>query len=175
VLIAAAGADELLRGVRARALPREQLALPTVGLALFIVAAASFVSRVPVQLEQMLDQFEKRGRTSDRLIADELAMIRQYAGNRRDCLILSQRQGIYSAELGLASPLKGPGLVEILLKEDRQALVDSFLDGHLECVFLGIGNDTEAGLDIDLNKALANYEVKGRNDFGTMLYLEARR
>lgn len=46
-MIAAIGADAIRRGVRMRALPRAHIALPIVGVSLFLVAAASFVVCVP--------------------------------------------------------------------------------------------------------------------------------
>lgn len=111
----------------------------------------------------------------DSVIASEMSLIRQYSSNKTDCLILSKRQGIYSAELGLASPLKGPGLVETLLKEDQLAIISAVYEGLVGCVFLGFAGVSNAGLGIDdLAKALANNEIKGRNEPKSMLYLEAK-
>lgn len=174
VVLAAFGADDLLRGVRAKALPRVQLALPAVGVAMLLLAAASFVSRVPLLLSKVWGQLETHGQVEEPFVASELDLIKVHSVGKRECLILSQRQGIYYAESGLASPLKGPGIVEILLKSDQQAMVKAFVEGHLDCVFFGVGGFTNAGLNIDLGKVLANYEIKGRNTPETMLFLQPK-
>lgn len=174
VLLAACGADDLLRGVRAKVLPRVQLVLPVVAVAMLLLAAASFVSRVPFLLTKVWAQLETHGQVEEPFVASELDLIRAQGTGKRECLILSQRQGIYYAESGLASPLKGPGIVEILLKSDQQAIVEAFVKGRLECVFLGVGGFSNPGLNIDLGNVLANYEIKGRNTPETMLFLQAK-
>lgn len=174
VVLAALGADDLLRGVRSKILPRTQLALPAITVALLLLAATSFVWRVPLLVKKSFEQFETRGRIEEPFVASELDLIRTHSAGKRECLILSQRQGIYYAESGLASPVKGPGIVEILLKSDQELMVKGLLQGHLDCVFLGVGGFTNAGLNIDMAKVLMNYEIKARNVPETLLYLQAK-
>lgn len=124
--------------------------------------------------ELYLKQFETRGRPEEGFVASELAFIKNHGARKRDCLILSQRQGIYYAETGLASPMKGAGLVEILLKSDEQNQRERLLSGQFECVFFAIGPYSDPGLKIVLTELLSVYEMVAKNAEGTLLYLRPK-
>jgi hypothetical protein len=105
-------------------------------------------------------------------VQNELAFIRRYSQGRHACLILSQRQGIYYAESGLASPLTGAGLVEIVLQEDQDRLVASVDNGEVACLFLGTGSYSAPFLTLNVEKLAENYRVVANNSDDTMRFLQ---
>jgi hypothetical protein len=173
-LIVAILADELLRAIRARLLPMGKIWLPIAAISLLLLACASFAARAPRLLHDAARQYATRGVTEELFVRSELALIREHAAGRRECLIISQRQGIYYAESGLGSPLKGPGFVEMLLKADQDQLVSQVLNGGIPCIFLGIGAYTNAGLKLDAEKMREKYSIVATNAQNTMQYLEAK-
>ena len=174
VLIIGLAADRVLLAVRAGVLTRLHLATPVAALAALFFAAGSFLFRVPTLAQDTAHLFATRGVPVEAFVQSELALIRRHSQPGQQCLILAQRQGIYSAEARLASPIRGPGLIENLLQSEQDTLVASFLSGHVECVFYGIGAETDAGLTIPMAAILEHYRVADRNADDTMLYLVPR-
>ena len=174
VLIVAILADEVLRAIRARLLSMGEIWLPIAATSFLLLACASFAARAPQLLHDAARQYATRGVTEETFVRSEIALIRERAAGRRKCLIISQRQGIYYAESELGSPLKGPGLVEILLKADQDKLISQVLNGGIPCVFLGIGAHTNAGLKLDAEKMREKYSIVATNAQNTMQYLEAK-
>ena len=174
ILVVAILADEVLRAVRARVLPMGYLWSPIASVALLLLAGSSFAVGVPRLFTEAVRQYATRRVPEDPVVQSELAFIKAHAERRRECLILSKRQGIYYAETGLASPVAGPGLIETLLKSDEERLVSTFLNGRISCVFLGVGTDADPGLGIPLPDVLASYGIYGQNPEGTMLYLQPK-
>ncbi len=167
-------ADNIIRAVKAGLLPRVNLVIPVAGLTALLIAAGSFLARVPFLASQTLAQFNARGVVSEAFVADEIALIRKHSTPGQGCLIFSQRQGIYHAESQTFSPMRGPGIVEILLKSDHRGQRDSFLDGRYSCVFLGVGGFSDAGLFINLPAASRNYDEVDRTPDGSMRFLRAK-
>lgn len=174
VMLCAIQSDQILRAIRADLLPPAQMAIPVAASAFLLTAGSAFMYNVPQLVRDTVRQFGTRGVTEEHFVRNEIDFIKQNARGQHECLILSQRQGIYYSETGLASPLRGPGLVEILLKADEQKIVSSFLTRRLNCVFYGIGGFTDAGLKISMTDILQHYVVIDKNADNTMLYLRAR-
>lgn len=174
VLIVAAVSDSLLRSVRSGRLPVTQLVLPGAGVAILMLGAFSFLARVPMMASDAAKLYRARAQPEEAFVQSELAMIRNRASGR-ECLILSQRQGIYYAESGLVSPVQGPGIVEILLRADYERERNLLLKGPLHpCVFLGVGPFTDPGLKIPLAEVLARYAVVEQTEGPTLLFLQPR-
>jgi len=171
VLIIAILADEMLLAIRVRILPYRQIYLPIVAIAFLLYSGASFLARTPSLLFEAVQQYTIRDEIKSVLIKNELAFIKAHSINGQSCLILSRRQGIYYAESGLSSPVKGPGVAETLLKADEEYQVKLLQEGHLPCIFLGIGTDSNPGYNISLRTVLSAYSITGRNSEGSMLYL----
>lgn len=171
VLILGIGSDHLLRAVRARALPLAQLASPVAAIAVLVLASGTLLLHTPSLARDAAHRLATRGVPDEAFVQSELALIRRNSKPGQACLILSQRQGIYYAETGLVSPVRGPGLVELLLQSEQDAFVAKFLSGSLDCVFYGIGGFTDAGLKLPMSSVLDRYRVADRNKDDTMLYL----
>ncbi|MGN6316128.1 hypothetical protein, partial [Trinickia sp.] len=176
LLIAAMAADKALRAIRTRVLqPFGQIAIPVAALAFLVLSAGSFLARTPEFGGDLMQRHARGSQTEDPIVRDELAFIKAHSRSGQNCLILSQRQGIYYAESGLASPLKGPGLVETVLRQDEDRLLEAFKRGRLACVFLGVGGTSQAALPISPADASAAYDVAATSPEGTMLYLRPKR
>ncbi len=174
VMVVAMLTDEYLRAIRAKILPKVQIVLPSVAVSLFFVCCYSFISHSPLMFTGIINLFSTRQASEAPFVIGELAFMRKYGANKHECLILSQRQGIYYAELGLISPLRGPGFVEVLLKADQDRLVEQILHGGVQCIFLGIGEDSKTGLKLDEQKMQDKYLIVATNLQNTMQYLEPR-
>lgn len=175
LLISTILADRILRSIRARLLPFTQIYFPIAAVALLLLASASIISRIPRLSLDASRQFATRGVFEEPVIGSEIAFIKQYAVGKRECLILSNRQGIYYAESGLASPIKGPGLIEMLLKTDQDFLVNQIMSGDVECIFRGIAVDSDVGLKLDEEKMRDRYKIVATNLENSMQYLELKR
>jgi hypothetical protein len=174
VLIVAAISDSLLRSVRSGRLPATQLVLPVAGLAILMLGAFSFLARVPMMANDAAKLYRTRAQPVEPVVQSELALIRRRASGR-ECLILSQQQGIYYAESSLVSPVPGPGVVEILLRSDHERQRDLLLEGPLyPCVFLGVGPLTDPRLKIPLTDVLARYAVVDQTEGPTLLFLQPK-
>jgi hypothetical protein len=119
-------------------------------------------------------QYFTRGLVEEPFVASEIALIKAHSTTNQQCLILSQRQGIYYAETGTGSPMRGPGLAEMLLKSDEQRLRDRLLKASFSCVFVGIGDFSDPGLKIDMPSVSQVYDEAARNHEGTMLFLRSK-
>jgi hypothetical protein len=111
VLIVAIATDRLRRAVRGRLLPWRFLWLSVIGLAFLLIPATTLHARMPALAVDAVEQYFNRGVTEESFVKNELALIRRNATRATSCLILSRRLGIYFAESGLTSAVKGPGLV----------------------------------------------------------------
>jgi hypothetical protein len=163
--------DEMVRAIRGNRLPWSQLWIPIAGLSLITVAAMSFIKHVPLFIRQVSEQYSSRNHPGEPIVLSELAFIKKHSATHPGCYVLSLRQGIYSAEAQLVSPLRGPGRVEILLKSDEEALAAKILRGSLPCIFLGVGPQSRAGLNIPRELLLEKYNVEDVNDLKTIEFL----
>jgi hypothetical protein len=174
VFVVAIGTDEMLRAVRARLLPISQLWLPLAGCTFLLIGAISFLQHVPMMWNDAKREFLTRGRPLEPVVQSELDFIRQASANYTGCYLLTRRQGLYLAEVGLQPTLKGPGRVEILLKADQDRLRDQLIDGAVPCIFLGAGQVSEAELGIVEEDLKIRYETINHNDLKTMSLLVRR-
>lgn len=171
IFIAGILADKTLSAVRHRStqVASAALALPFV---IFVsLGAITFISSSKDLAGAALRNISTLGDAKNPIVVDELGFMRDTYRNR-DCLILSQRQAIYYAELNIASPLKGPGIVETLLKSDLDKLVEGALNEPLECIYLGVTDGSITFVDVSDSALKAKYPVISKSPLGTMLLLE---
>ncbi|MGJ7548718.1 hypothetical protein [Pseudomonas alloputida] len=171
IFIAGVLADRLLsaEGARGALLPIKTMAFPIV---LFMsMGAVTFIAVSPSMALDAANNVTSLNAERDPTVADELAFMRStYRG--RDCLILTQRQAIYAAELNIASPLKGPGIAETLLQRDLDRLVRAALEQPLQCIYLGVAEGTITYVDVNDAALMARYPVITKNPAGTLMLLE---
>jgi len=171
ILVLTITADSVLKGVQERRLPLSQIALPIAAMSFLLICSIKFMAQMPRMTRDMIHQFSTRHSNNCASVPDELAFIKKHTQSKRACLILSQRQGIYHLETGLASPIKGPGLVEILLKSDQDYVLSQIMQGNVDCIFLGIGFSSPLYIHLDLKELSKLYDTVGENSWHTMRYL----
>jgi hypothetical protein len=174
VIIAAILADTHLRAIRAGILPATQIFLPAAAVSFFFICFYSFASHGELMVAGVKRQFLTRGVPEDPVVMSELGFIKKYGAGKKECLILSKRQGIYYAESGLASPLKGPGFSEMLLNADQDRLIAQILHVGVPCIFIGVDKYSNTGIKLDVQQMRENYFVVAVNSQNSMLYLELK-
>jgi len=90
-------------------------------------------------------------------IDDEIKFIKTESNNYKNCLILTQRQGLYYASTGIPSSVKGPGLVELISKHDLDSLNIQIKRRDFDCIFLGIDENSSFRILEQLEDSLKNY------------------
>lgn len=174
LMLAAILSDRVVRAYRAGLLPRYQLCLPTVTLALLLFCCIPLLRYAPDLAKESVVNFETRGVPVDAQVVDELAFIRAHSVRGEQCLILAYRQGLYYAETGLVSPVSGPGYSELITSRDRDLLINQLERLKAPCVFVGVGKDSAVELEVDPVSALKQYVVQSKSAKGTMLFLRPR-
>jgi hypothetical protein len=173
ILIGGILTDMLLKAVRTRATGIGSILLTFPFLIFFSLGAITFAVSSMQMAKDAINNFSTPDVIRDPVVANELRFMREtYHG--RDCLILSQRQAIYSAELNIASPLDGPGIAEMLLQHDLDKLVNSALTQPLQCIYLGVSEGSITFVDVDDAALKAKYPIISKNSLGTIMLLEPR-
>jgi hypothetical protein len=178
VMLAGFLVDRHLRAVSRGLLSPRSLSLPIVGLAALLLPAWFLLRSVPLLVAQgsrLPFQPPHPHYHSPAFLASELAMVRENcSGAAGQCLLLLQRQGIYSLEAGTASLLEGPSPVEIILQSDLDRLVHQIRAGVPAKILLGIQPQSRVSiLPLRLDD-LAHYERRQTNREGTVLLLVRR-
>jgi hypothetical protein len=173
MLIGAILTDQVLAAVRERQITRYAVALALPFVLFVSLGSITFLMAVPGLLKAEKSFFASFGKTQDALVGDEIRFMRTMRGGRR-CLILSQRQAIYYAELGYASPLPGPGMIETILKSDFDALVAAVREHPPACMFVGEGKHSKPSFGMDTALLTAHYDVIATSPMGTMNLLLPR-
>jgi hypothetical protein len=162
-------ADRTLNLIRNKMLSVKEIWLPIITVTLLLICSFHFIIKIPQMFNDAKHKFTTRNTSDWPVTISELAFIKHYSQSKHECLIFSRRQGIYYAETGLASPIKGPGMVETLLKSDLDNILMPLFSGKIDCLFLGISDENYLGVP----RAVLNdkYNVIAENAEHTMLYL----
>jgi hypothetical protein len=186
-------ADRLLAAARAGILPRifAACALPAASLGAFcLVCLWTFTpSATGLYWNWLREGFSRNPPSSfvtdaAKYIARTVSEPNAHGENRpnRDasCAIFSPFQATYFAALGMRSTLKGPSLLETLLRRDLDSVEEQLRSRTIRHVFIedryiaGIGSPlSPLGADFRTN-LLGWYRVVGRNPAGNLLALEPR-
>lgn len=169
-LIAAILSDRLLR---MPGIGHKERAPAYAAVYAMVVLTGSLVWHIPMLAKGAYSWGLSRGVVQEQFVRNELDLIKKYSAGKKECAILSQRQGIYFAETGLTSSIKGPGIVEALLVEDI-AKITSAVDSGISCLFLGVAGHSDSGLKLDMAKVYERYKPVAQTPDGSMLYLEPK-
>lgn len=175
IAIATILADRTVRMVRAGGLGLVHLAMPALALTVLMFCALPFIQNVGPLWRDAERALVGQARLASPLVANELDFIRRHTRPGDECVILAQRQGLYYASARLRSPLKGPGYVEMLTVEDRDAMLRQLASGRFGCVFVGEGGDTALDLNTDVLASLRHYGVVDTNTSKSMSLLALER
>lgn len=167
--------DEAIRGVKARLLPPNFSYLPVLVMTVLSICCLSFLMNAWMMVGRVGDSYKTRNIPTASYVANEIEFIQSHSTHNHECLILAKRQGIDYVETGLASPVKGPGLIEIILVEDRDRLRQQVLDGDVDCLFLGLGVHSSPDLDLDDQQLMKKYVLLANNSLQSMQYWRSKR
>lgn len=173
LVVASILADRVVRAVRGRMLHRVNLVLPVAALAILVFCAIPFILAIPKLYGEALSAFHNRDTVKDPVVHDEINFIRAHSSRGQGCAILSLRQGLYYAETGLVSPLRGAGYVETVLQSDFDNFIKQIKNTKLDCVFLGLG-PSAVYLGGKKMGALDGYKVDAISRLGTMQLLSSK-
>ncbi len=178
VLIAFVMADLLLKAARSS---RSRwsigwFALPAVTLAVSLSVA--WVLSVPTLLSVSYETLRKIALMQTSKTDRAVEFITQKVGRDPSAAIIAHAQGSYFAQSGLASAVPGPGIFEIVLQEDVEAMM-RFLEEHpVSHVFVQTRREADRPPIYDAllppyQDLLEQYEIEDRSE--TLLYLVPKR
>jgi hypothetical protein len=141
ILIAFILANRILNAVRIGSLPKVTVwsAAPVV---LFgVLMSLRCLAGVPGLLGTTYADVKavKAGRSAS--LEQTVAFIQSRVGSDKVAVILDPGQSILFAEAALASATRGPGVIEMLLKEDEDRLVNGLITSPVRHVFIRSGAD----------------------------------
>lgn len=166
--------DRVIRAVKTNLLSKIHLAYPVAGLSVLLVFSAVLLIGLPRMFSESVENFASRNKPHDALVTSELSFIRQHARAGDECVILSLRYGSYHAATGLVSPLKGPGFLELLLQSDHDNFLNQIERLPINCIFVGLGKDSELKLGVNILSRLPAHFVSARSTNGSMLLLRPK-
>ncbi|TWB24555.1 hypothetical protein FBZ89_101181 [Nitrospirillum amazonense] len=175
ILLATILTDRAIRFVRTRRLSRPHLILPAIAIAGLFYTALPFVQNLGLLWQNTLTVIDTWGQAASPLVSDELAFIREHTVPGQACVLLTRRQGLYYAAAGLGNPIDGPGYSEMLTIKDRDALMAQLNTRRFDCVFIGMGKDSEQNLDTDVSAPFRDYETVATNAKGTLHFLKPKK
>ena len=131
--LAADWAWDLAQGKRLRRSIAAAIAAPI--LTFGILCGLHLVHDIPGTAR--MAQRRLHGAVATPWILENLRMVRDATRGRTDAVILARFQGVYFAEAGLASSLRGPGNVEVILRAQGADIVRQIEQMLPPVVFLG--------------------------------------
>lgn len=168
ILIAFMVADQTLRAVKLRRLPA------LVGWSTFpiLVFGAMSAFTMLFGLPKLLDiatttiSSVAADPSSEREI--NVAFIHSKVQGDRSAAILDPGQSVLFIESGLTSAVSGPGIIEMLLIEDRERIVSDLIRDKVAHVF--IRADADGQLPIEYRRLLKAYQIDSRSE-ASLIYL----
>jgi hypothetical protein len=172
IFLCALLADRLVRATRSGLLGATNFAFYIAALAILSVPAISLIRHAANMGGSAVEAFQTRRQADDLDFASELEFLRERTHRGEKCVIIAQRQASLYLESGLASPISGPGLVEMILVSDRDHFVNEVRSNKPACVFVGEGSSTAFD---NIGKAapslFVGYRVSARSKSGTLVQL----
>jgi hypothetical protein len=171
ILIAFMLADRALRDAQAGSVT-PAVAWCAVPIVLFgIVLSLRCLAGIPNLFGSIFVSAKAIAAGRDAPLSAAIAFIDAKVGGDREAVILDRGQSIYFAEAGLASAQPGPGMIETLLKEDRDRFLNGLLTSPVPHVFIKL--DPQGRLPEAYSGVLAVYRVADTNRYG-LQYLVPR-
>jgi len=174
IVLSAVMTDRSLRLIGSRRLPRVDIAIPVVAIALMLFCCVFFAKNIVKMWNDATVEYKTRGVPSSTLVSSELTFIRKHSRDNENCVILARRQGLYYAATGLVSPLSGPGYAELITAQDRDDLLRQLKTRKFGCVFLGVGNESAVELGVPVTDLFTGYKILAENPEGTIQLLTPR-
>ncbi|MGB3024330.1 hypothetical protein [Paradevosia shaoguanensis] len=168
ILIAFMAADQTLRAARLGRLPRlvGWATMPT--LVFGVMASFTLLFGLPNLFAVAKTTIGSVSPDPTTARAINVAFVRSKTGGERSAVILDPGQSILFVEAGLSSAVKGPGIIEMLLIEDRDRIVNDTVKNKVAHVF--VRADIDGRLPVEYRPLLEAYRIESRSEAG-LLYL----
>jgi hypothetical protein len=164
VLIAFLLADRVLAAVREGALPVLAAAaiFPILVFGFLSLSAMAIGSpHLVAQASAVSSKLTAQNRTATSVNID---FIKARIGNAQSAVIVSPGQSVLFAETGLASAVKGPGVIELLLAKDLDRVLATMLASPVPHVF--IQRDKKGELPKAYSTLLSRYRIVDQSESG---------
>ncbi len=165
-------ADRVVRATRTTLLSPFHLVFSIAGVSVLIFCSMPILFSLKTLSTQTVNAYKNRHVVRDVVVHDELKFIRSHTHPGEECVIISQRQGLYLALAGLKSSISGPGILETMLQKDHDAFVNTLIQKRHTCIFIGVNASHSVEFGEDPMIYLNAYTVVAHNTYGTMLYLQ---
>lgn len=161
--------DRLRNFVVERGLPRTLLLTPLPALLMGAVASGFFLYHMPVMVSTSINDWRAALDKKDTPMLESVRFMRAQtqSSHSQSVAILAPNQGLYFAELGLPSAIKGPGIAESFLPEDKTALVDDIQSAKPTNLFIRSEN---GGIPSGYTGVTKGYRLVGQDANGMLYY-----
>lgn len=164
-------AEQTIRSIRLKLISPINIIFPAEIITVFLICFALFAANSLNIYTDLRNQFRNQHRFVSPLVSSELQFIKDNTYRGQDCLLLIKNQATYYAESDLVSPIKGPGLVETMLKADLAYLKNQVNEQIPKCVMLG-RNESEFNLGLNYDELFKKYIVTKTNKENTIQLLQ---
>lgn len=159
--------DLIFRLVRLNLTPKVAMVFCFPILLFGLFATTKFILGVPMLLKSGLYNGKLMQANAETEITRNLAFIKSHLNGEKEVAILAPNQAVYYGETGVGSSVKGPGLIEVLLKSDLESLKEQLINNK-QIIFYQSRDDMFG--THDLGNALDSYRVVAKSQDG-MSYL----
>ena len=168
ILIAFMAADQTLRAARLGRLPRLVGWATMPALVFGVMASFTLLFGLPNLLNVATTTISSLKPDPATARGINVAFIRSQTHGDQSAVILDPGQSVLFIEAGLSSAVKGPGIIEMLLIEDRDRIVSDTLRNKVAHVF--VRADASGQLPVEYIPLLEAYHIDSRSNAG-LLYL----
>lgn len=173
ILISLFFAEQAIRSIKLKLTHPVNLIFPTVITTLLLLCSTVFLANGFTMFSDLSQQWQKRYTFQNPLIGSELQFIKENTYRGQACWLLIKNQASYYAESGLVSPIKGPGLVETMLKSDVAYMTNQVLEKKPACILLG-RNESEFNPGFNFDELFKNYVLVKQNRENTIHLLRPK-
>ena len=165
--------DMLLRLIKAKKLPYF-FVIPVVPIVLFgVLISASLTQGIPVLYNIGQQRWATTLENKPNQVSHNIAFIKSKVNNEKEAIILTPIEkslaSIYYAETGLTSPVRGPGLIEMLLQDDWENMIQTVMKNCNKPLFIQL-DDTKQ-IPTMYQFSLTAYKIIDKTE--DMIYLKA--
>jgi hypothetical protein len=134
-------ADRNIKNVKDRLIPRHALLPVAAAILLTSIFSTAFLIKIPDLINISTARYRELTFRGNTMAEENMRFIATHIGNSRSAVIISQKQSAYLAELGLVSPINGPGISETILKSDIDSFFRQISEKNISKIFICLESD----------------------------------
>ena len=172
LLILGIWCDLAFRSTKARRGQTGQYIIAVTILSVLMYLVGQLFLNLPQIFHKLSSKYSSISVVRNAIITSEIDFIKRFSDGHDECLILSKRQGIYQAEAKLVSSFKGPGVGELVLTSDEEALKALISSKKVSCIFLGHNTSEVLAAQGLIDVINSNYLFMETNESNTLSFFE---